>query len=186
MMNNDFNPDDWTRLEERWQEHYQRINEIARKGTSSWGVSPSKRRLRYAAAVAVVLLMGGAALRMGLRKPAPDCVLAEANVPDPQVNTPPTAHHLQEIPSPAPQPFVRKAMEPQTAPPDVAIRLAPDPEPTENETSDLAYEGIQSGIPADSVFSLTDILACRQQHICQYGDIPGHRLRLLCAEAVVD
>lgn len=52
MMNNDFNPDDWTRLEKRWQEHYQRVNEIARQGTSSWGVSPTKRRLRYAVAVA--------------------------------------------------------------------------------------------------------------------------------------
>lgn len=185
-MNNDYNSDEWSRLEARWQEHYQRIDEIARKGTSSRGVPPAKRRLRYVAAVAVVLLTGGAALWMGLCKTEPDCVVAEANVPSPQVSTPPTAQPYQEIPVPTPRPSVSKATEPQTSSPDAAIRLAPDSAPTENGPSDLAYEGIQSGIPADSVFSLTDILACRQQHICQYGDIPGHRLRLLCAEAVVD
>lgn len=78
-MNNDYNSEDWSRLEARWQEHYQRIDEIASREATSLPTD-STRWWRYvAAAVAVAVVAVSAVVWLRMQQPAPAAPMLAMN-----------------------------------------------------------------------------------------------------------
>lgn len=118
MMNNDFNPDDWTRLEERWQEHYQRIDEIASREATSLPTA-STRWWRYvAAAVAVAVVAVSAVMWLRMQtQPVPAAPMLAMN--------------RHEVPA---DPVSIPTDEPE-AQPDQASMAAPKAQPQQEEVA---------------------------------------------------
>ena len=78
-MNNDYNSEDWSRLEARWQEHYRRIDEIASREATA-PPTASTRWWRYvAAAMAVAVVAVSAVVWMRPQQPAPAAPMLAMN-----------------------------------------------------------------------------------------------------------
>ena len=132
-MNSDYNSEDWSRLEARWQEHYQRIDEIASREATA-PPTASTRWWRYvAAAVAVTVVAVSAVVWLRMQQPAPAAPMLAMNrleVPADPVSIPtdePEAQPAQSsMAAPKAQPQredVAMPSEPQEAAP------APEQEP---------------------------------------------------------
>ena len=78
-MNNDYNSEDWSRLEARWQEHYQRIDEIASREATVPQAVPTRWWRYVAAAVAVAVVAVSAAVWMRPQQPAPAAPMLAMN-----------------------------------------------------------------------------------------------------------
>lgn len=135
-MNNNFNPDDWSRIESQWQAHYQRVDEIARQGASAKNTLGVKWHWHYGAAAAVVLLVGGA-VWMGLqhqRFNAKDSSILVAQHQAPQVVPHPSA---TSVPPPDDRPQASPLLR---RPPAVAPTPAEDPAPSQEPVLQLNNE----------------------------------------------
>lgn len=78
-MNNDYNSEDWSRLEARWQEHYQRIDEIASREATVPQAVPTRWWRYVAAAVAVAVVAVSAVVWMRPQQPAPAAPMLAMN-----------------------------------------------------------------------------------------------------------
>ena len=116
-MNNDYNSEDWSRLEARWQEHYQRIDEIASREATSLPTA-STRWWRYvAAAVAVAVVAVSAVVWLRMQQPAPAAPMLAMN--------------RLEVPA---DPVSIPADEPE-AQPDQASMAAPKAQPQQEDVA---------------------------------------------------
>lgn len=78
-MNNDYNSEDWSRLEARWQEHYRRIDEIASREATVPQAVPTRWWRYVAAAVAVAVVAVSAVVWMRPQQPAPAAPMLAMN-----------------------------------------------------------------------------------------------------------
>lgn len=129
-MNNDYNSEDWSRLEARWQEHYQRIDEIASREATSLPTA-STRWWRYvAAAVAVAVVAVSAVVWLRPQQPAPAAPMLAMNrleVPADPVSIPADEPEAQPAQSSMAAPKAQPQQE-EVAMPSEAQEAAPAPE----------------------------------------------------------
>ena len=78
-MNNDYKSEDWSRLEARWQEHYQRIDEIASREATAPQAVPTRWWRYVAAAVAVAVVAVSAVVWLRPQQPAPAAPMLAMN-----------------------------------------------------------------------------------------------------------
>ena len=147
-MNNDNNSEDWSRLEARWQEHYQRIDQIARREAPAPKVA-STRWYRYVAAAVVTMAVAVSAvvwLRMQ-PQPAPVAPMLAMNrleVPADPVSIPTDEPEAQPAQASMAAPKAQPQQE-EVAKPCEPLKAAPTSEQEEHEFALI-------GIPADDSY----------------------------------
>lgn len=144
-MNNDYNSEDWSRLEARWQEHYQRIDEIASREATVPQAVPTRWWRYVAAAVAVAVVAVSAVVWLRMQQPAPAAPMLAMNGLEVPADEPKAQPAQASMAAPKAQPQreeVAMPSEPQEA--------APAPEQEEHEFSLI-------GIPADDSYVFATI-----------------------------
>lgn len=117
-MNNYYNSDEWSRLEARWQEHYQRIDEIARREATVSQAVPTRWWRYVAAAVAVAVVAVSAVMWLRMQtQPVPAAPMLAMN--------------RHEVPA---DPVSIPTDEPE-AQPDQASMAAPKAQPQQEEVA---------------------------------------------------
>ena len=130
-MNNDYNSEDWSRLEARWQEHYQRIDEIARREATVSQAVPTHwwRYVAAAVAVAVVAVSAVVWLRMQTQPvpAAPMLAMNRLEVPADPVSIPTDEPEAQRAQSSMAAPKAQPQQEEEEMPSE-SQEAAPAPE----------------------------------------------------------
>lgn len=129
-MNNDYNSEDWSRLEARWQEHYRRIDEIASREATVPQAVPTRWWRYVAAAVAVAVVAVSTAVWMRPQQPAPAAPMLAMNrleVPADPVSIPTDEPEAQPAQSSMAAPKAQPQQE-DVAMPSEPQEAAPAPE----------------------------------------------------------
>lgn len=129
-MNNDYNSEDWSRLEVRWQEHYQRIDEIASREATAPPTVPTRWWRYVAAAVAVAVVAVSAVVWMRPQQPAPAAPMLAMNrleVPADPVSIPTDEPEAQPAQASMAAPKAQPQRE-EVAMPSESQEAAPTPE----------------------------------------------------------
>lgn len=129
-MNNDYNSEDWSRLEARWQEHYRRIDEIASREATVPQAVPTRWWRYVAAAVAVAVVAVSAVVWMRPQQPAPAAPMLAMNrleVPADPVSIPTDEPEAQPAQSSMAAPKAQPQQE-EEAMPSESQEAAPAPE----------------------------------------------------------
>lgn len=129
-MNNDYKSEDWSRLEARWQEHYQRIDEIASREATVPQAVPTRWWRYVAAAVAVAVVAVSAVVWMRPQQPAPAAPMLAMNrleVPADPVSIPADEPEAQPAQSSMAAPKAQPQRE-EVAMPSKPQEAAPVPE----------------------------------------------------------
>lgn len=129
-MNNDYNSEDWSRLEARWQEHYRHIDEIASREATVPQVVPTRWWRYVAAAVAVAVVAVSAVVWMRPQQTAPAAPMLAMNrleVPADPVSIPADEPEAQPAQSSMAAPKAQPQQE-EVAMPSEPQEAAPAPE----------------------------------------------------------
>lgn len=129
-MNNDYKSEDWSRLEARWQEHYQRIDEIASREATVPQAVPTRWWRYVAAAVAVAVVAVSAVVWMRPQQPAPAAPMLAMNrleVPADPVSIPADEPEAQPAQSSMAAPKAQPQQEEEEMPSE-SQEAAPAPE----------------------------------------------------------
>lgn len=146
-MNNDYNSEDWSRLEARWQEHYRRIDEIASREATVPQAVPTRWWRYVAAAVAVAVVAVSAVVWLRPQQPAPAAPMLAMNgleVPADPVSIPADEPEAQPAQSSMAAPKAQPQRE-EVAMPSEPQEAAPAPEQEEHEFALI-------GIPTDDSY----------------------------------